>query len=258
MKTTRIASSVTPLLRAEFRTKFLYTKCFTINKTRINNINNLWHIRVTLVGDSQDLYLVRCYYRPKRSFGQGNIFTPVCHSVHRGWGSPACLAGQSWESLVSGGGSPIFQGVCVGIPACLAGQSPGGSGPGGLQFFGGVSPIFQGGLQFLGVSNFSGGLQFFWGISNFFGGVKGGPPSFFLLISAFVGDTPTPGPDTGIRSTFGRYTSYWNAFLFCECRWSGYHEVLSTLKPYLMQRIFLNFYTHRWRGQNTPGASART
>ena len=26
-----------------------------------------------------------CYfYRPKRSFGQGNIFTPVCHSVHRG------------------------------------------------------------------------------------------------------------------------------------------------------------------------------
>ena len=24
------------------------------------------------------------YYRPKRSFGQGNIFTPVCHSVHRG------------------------------------------------------------------------------------------------------------------------------------------------------------------------------
>ena len=26
-------------------------------------------------------------YRPKRSFGQGNIFTPVCHSVHRGGGS---------------------------------------------------------------------------------------------------------------------------------------------------------------------------
>ena len=24
------------------------------------------------------------FYRPKRSFGQGNIFTPVCHSVHRG------------------------------------------------------------------------------------------------------------------------------------------------------------------------------
>ena len=24
------------------------------------------------------------FYRPKRSFGQGNIFTPVCHSVHGG------------------------------------------------------------------------------------------------------------------------------------------------------------------------------
>ena len=23
------------------------------------------------------------YYRPQRSCGQGNIFTPVCHSVHR-------------------------------------------------------------------------------------------------------------------------------------------------------------------------------
>ena len=51
----------------------------------------------------------------------------------------------------------------------------GGSGPGKgvLQFFGGVSPIFQ------GVSKFSGG-----------------------------------GVSTGIRSTFGRYASYWNAFLF--------------------------------------------
>ena len=28
-------------------------------------------------------YMNVCY-RPKRSFGQGNIFTPVCHSVHRG------------------------------------------------------------------------------------------------------------------------------------------------------------------------------
>ena len=26
------------------------------------------------------------FYRPQRSCGQGNIFTPVCHSVHRGGG----------------------------------------------------------------------------------------------------------------------------------------------------------------------------
>ena len=74
-------------------------------------------------------------YRPKRSFGQGNIFTSVCHSVHRGWG------------LVRGGGPP----------------------------------------------NFRWGLQFFWG---------GVPPNF------------PGGVSTGIRSMFGRYASYWNAFLF--------------------------------------------
>ena len=73
-------------------------------------------------------------YRPKRSFGQGNIFTPVCHSVHRG-------------------------GVCSG--GCL------------LQIFGGVSaPNFSGGLlQIFGgrgesAPNFQGGclLQIFRGV----------------------------------------------------------------------------------------------
>ena len=28
--------------------------------------------------------LLQNFYRPQRSCGQGNIFTPVCHSVHRG------------------------------------------------------------------------------------------------------------------------------------------------------------------------------
>ena len=73
------------------------------------------------------------FYRPKRSFGQGNIFTPVCHSVHRG-GVPA----------------PNFRGG-GGVGGCL------------LQIFGGGPPIF------------------------------------------------------GIRSPFGRYASYWNAFLFLKC-----------------------------------------
>ena len=31
-------------------------------------------------------------YRPQRSCGQGNIFKPVCHSVHRG-GLPQCMLG---------------------------------------------------------------------------------------------------------------------------------------------------------------------
>ena len=50
----------------------------------------------------------------KRSFGQGNIFTPVCHSVHGGGGRggiPACIAGDIPACLAAGG--------CA-IPACLA------------------------------------------------------------------------------------------------------------------------------------------
>ena len=92
------------------------------------------------------LQLRFAYYRPKRSFGQGNIFTPVCHSVHGGgvWVSQHAL-----QVSPGGVGSPIFRGWVV----------SNFSGVGGLQFF-------RGGLQ-----------------------------------------------DTGIRSTFGRYASYWNAFL---------------------------------------------
>ena len=32
------------------------------------------------------------HYRPQRSCGQGNIFTPVCHSIHGG-GLPQCMLG---------------------------------------------------------------------------------------------------------------------------------------------------------------------
>ena len=40
----------------------------------------------------QTIGLLTVHYRPKRSFGQGNIFTSVCHSVHRGgWVSQHAL-----------------------------------------------------------------------------------------------------------------------------------------------------------------------
>ena len=93
-----------------------------------------------------------------------------------------------------GGGYPSMP--CKSVPRGW-GLVPGGSGPRGGVWSRGVSNFFLGG-----------------------GAVKGGPPNFlggnFFLISAFFGDTPPPlGPDTGIRSTFGRYASYWNAFLYC-------------------------------------------
>ena len=81
-------------------------------------------------------------YRPKRSFGQGNIFTSVCLStVGGGYPSMPCR-------------SVLGEGV-GGYPSmpCKSGPVGGGLVPGGLQFFRGV-------------------LQFF-------GGVKGGPPNFF-------------------------------------------------------------------------------
>ena len=60
-------------------------------------------------------------YRPKRSFGQGNIFTSVCHSVHRGG-----LQIFGGVSNFSGGGGGADPG---GVPLIIRG--------GFLQIFGG-------------------------------------------------------------------------------------------------------------------------
>ena len=43
------------------------------------------------------------FYRPKRSFGQGNIFTRVCDSVHGGAGG-----GAPDFALIFRGGAPDF------------------------------------------------------------------------------------------------------------------------------------------------------
>ena len=89
------------------------------------------------------LYLLIYSYRPKRSFGQGNIFTPVCHSVHRG----GCLL-----QIFGGVCSKFFGGVCSKFSGgCLLQIFGGGCL---LQIFGGVSaPNFRGGV----CSKFSGG-----------------------------------------------------------------------------------------------------
>ena len=49
----------------------------------------------------------------KRSLGQGNIFTPVCHSVHRGGGGiQACIAGGIPACLAVGWSALRGRGVC--------------------------------------------------------------------------------------------------------------------------------------------------
>ena len=46
------------------------------------------------------VFKVYCY-RPQRNCGQGNIFTPVCHSVHRGVCLSAC-----WDTTTPGKETP--------------------------------------------------------------------------------------------------------------------------------------------------------
>ena len=99
-------------------------------------------------------------YRPKRSFGQGNIFTGVCHSVHRGG---VCQGG-----CLPGGG--VCQGGLPGGGVCLGGVSARGvSARGGCVCQGGV--FFWRGVFFLEGGVCQGGLP---------GGVSARGVSFFL------------------------------------------------------------------------------
>ena len=120
---------------------------------------------------------------------------------------PTC---PTWREIITGRNEVlakvIFSQACV-KNSVHSGGGGGGypsmpckSVPGGLQFFGGVSNF--GGSPILG--GVEGGLR---GTPQFFGGGN------FFSISAFFGNNPPPGPDTRIRSTLGRYASYWNAFL---------------------------------------------
>ena len=62
----------------------------------------------------------------KRSLGQGNVFTPACHSVHRGWGS------LSREGVCLGGGSSLSSDVLYPGGLCPLGLCPGASVQGSL------------------------------------------------------------------------------------------------------------------------------
>ena len=78
--------------------------------------------------------------RPKRSFGQGNVFTGICDSVHRG-GQGLQTFGGGLPPNFRGGSSKFFLG---GFPPNL-GVPPNFRG-GFLQIFGGeVPPNFRGG-----------------------------------------------------------------------------------------------------------------
>ena len=89
----------------------------------------------------------------KRSLGQGNIFTPVCHSVHGGGGGGV----RGWKACVAGGGMCGQGGRHAWLGGvCGRGHAwPGGAWPGGnMHGWGGACVVggwcVAGGCAWLG------------------------------------------------------------------------------------------------------------
>ena len=151
-------------------------------------------------------YITRylCFYRPQRSCGQGNIFTPVCHSVHRGV-LPQCMLG--------------YQPPPDHTPPIPRDHThPQGPDPPGTR-----SPQDQTPTPPPGTRPPPPGTT---------------PPPRDQTHTTWD-QTPTPlgphhppGPDphpreadSSIRSTSGRYASYWNAFLLFFCLGKGFFNI---------------------------------
>ena len=119
-------------------------------------------------------YLLNC----KGSLGKGNVFTPVCHSVHKGevvlYRGKVVLWRGEWCGEVV-----LWKGCCEGCGAVK------------------------------GASRYKGGDAVKGG-----GTVKGLAAQGVLSITGSGIITPPLWTAPTLRSTSGRYTSYWNAFLF--------------------------------------------
>ena len=77
----------------------------------------------------------------KRSLGQGNIFTPVCHSIHRGGMRGCSGGGHAWFYL--GGCVVLFGGMCGFIWGGMCGFIQGAC----VVFFGGHAWFYSGGMH---------------------------------------------------------------------------------------------------------------
>ena len=127
-------------------------------------------------------------YRP-RSCGRGNIFTPVCHSVHRG--------GEVSASVHAGiPHTPPWTRHPPGTRHLPGPDTPWTRHPPGPDTPRPDPPGTR-----------PPPAQFFWGGGIFFGIFLFG---FFVWIFFCI---PREA-DSGIWSTSSRYASYWNAFLF--------------------------------------------
>ena len=75
------------------------------------------------------------YLSPATKLRQGNVFTPVCDSFHRGG---LCPVGSLSKGVLCPGGS-LSREVCVQVGLCPRGLCPGGLCPGSLRQRGSLS-----------------------------------------------------------------------------------------------------------------------
>ena len=114
------------------------------------------------------------YYRPQRSCSQGNVFTPVCHSVHRG-----VRASSQEARLPPGKHAPPPRSTHP--PRKHVPPSPGKHAPPGKHTpHGSIHPLEA----------------------------HSPPPR------KHAAHPPPQEADSVIRSMSGRYSSYWDSFLF--------------------------------------------
>ena len=131
-------------------------------------------------------WLMQCFsifsllhnYRTQRSCGQGNVFTGVCLSTGGGRVSASVHAGMPYPP---GWRAPPWDGEPPGWSTPPNGEPPGMENPPPRD---GEPP---------------------W---------DGEPPPGWRTHTPPDGEPPPREADSSIRSTSGRYASYWNAFLF--------------------------------------------
>ena len=147
----------------------------------------------------------------KRSLGQGNIFTPVCHSVHSG--GHAWLLWGGWGGMHGCSGGDLC-GCCGGHVWLLRGEGHAWLLLGGHAWLlrgEGHAWLLLGGHAWLLWGE--GHVWLLWGASVVaLGGVHGcsrGGHAWLLQ-----GGVHGIRRHTEIQSMSGRYASYWNAFLF--------------------------------------------
>ena len=150
------------------------------------------------------------FYRPQRSCAQGNIFTLVCHSVHRG-GLPQCMLGYQppWADTLLRSRHPSQSRTPREQTPPLGGPPPRPHPPLGADTPGADPPWTTPRSRTPPGSRHS---------PNHTTPPGPDPPS--------LEQNPPREADYGIRSTSGRYASNWNAFLLTfvlnlqlHCKW---------------------------------------